>query len=188
MSAAATWRPEIPGWSDDILLYYHLVAGELPDGAIIAEVGVNAGRSAVYLAERLLALGKRRVHFYAIDWWPGEGFRRELLATYRAGLASDEAIDLLRVVRCDGVRAASLFLHESLDFVFIDSDHSEPGMVEHLRVWTPKVKPGGILAGHDYSEVDWPGVVRAVDAHFGRERIGRPTSTVWEYRKPGVPR
>lgn len=38
----------------------------------------------------------------------------------------------------------------SLDFVYIDGDHSYDGALLDLRVWTPKVKRGGVIAGHDY--------------------------------------
>lgn len=54
---------------------------------------------------------------------------------------------------------------ESLDFVFIDGDHSEPSVRNDLTAWWPLVRPGGLFSGHDYG---WlarqAGVRRAVDA------------------------
>jgi cephalosporin hydroxylase len=190
----AQWRPLIPGWSKDILPFYARVAGELVDGDIVVEVGVHSGRSIFYLAEQLLGLGKRNVELYAIDWWRGPQFRQQLLKTMAEnrfnGITAQE-IDMVKVVSFEGARAARLFRDDELAGVFIDSDHEEKGMLEHLAAWAPKVKTGGFIAGHDYCFEDWPGVVRAVDEFFnphGAEGddnpIGRPTRTVWEVRQP----
>ena len=55
-------------------------------------------------------------------------------------------------------------LDGSLDFVYLDGDHSEAAVAGDIRLWRPLVKPGGILAGHDYGHPDFPGVKQAVDA------------------------
>ena len=46
-----------------------------------------------------------------------------------------------------------------LDFIFIDGDHSYEGALKDIANYYPKVKSGGIFAGHDYY---WPGVNRAI--------------------------
>ena len=61
--------------------------------------------------------------------------------------------------------AARLFEDESLDAVFIDADHSYEAVKLDIQNWMPKVRKGGILAGHDYNSA-WPGVVRAVNEIF----------------------
>lgn len=38
----------------------------------------------------------------------------------------------------------------ALDWVYIDADHHAKAVYDDLCVWYPKVKPGGIVAGHDY--------------------------------------
>jgi len=48
----------------------------------------------------------------------------------------------------------------SLDFVFIDAMHTYEAVKEDIRAWFPKIRSGGIVAGHDYS---WDGVKKAVD-------------------------
>jgi len=55
-----------------------------------------------------------------------------------------------------------------IDFVYIDADHSYLGVFNDLCRWTPKVRPGGIIGGHDYDHVDFPGVKQAVDEFFRR--------------------
>jgi predicted O-methyltransferase YrrM len=58
--------------------------------------------------------------------------------------------------------AASLFQDGSLDGVFIDADHTYEAVKMDIQNWMPKVRKGGILAGHDYVET-WPGVIEAVN-------------------------
>jgi predicted O-methyltransferase YrrM len=48
-----------------------------------------------------------------------------------------------------------------LDLAFIDGDHSYEAVKHDIQNWKKKVRPGGILAGHDYHS-DFPGVVLAV--------------------------
>lgn len=48
---------------------------------------------------------------------------------------------------------------ESLDFVYIDGDHSYEAVKKDLEAWYPKVKSGGMFCGHDYN---YPDVERAV--------------------------
>ena len=61
--------------------------------------------------------------------------------------------------------AAGLFKDESLDAVFIDADHSYEAVKMDIENWMPKVRKGGILAGHDYNSA-WPGVIKAVNEIF----------------------
>jgi hypothetical protein len=46
--------------------------------------------------------------------------------------------------------AVTDFADESLDFVYVDANHSCAGALEDMRAWFPKIKPGGVFAGHDY--------------------------------------
>ena len=56
----------------------------------------------------------------------------------------------------------------SLDFVYIDGDHSYDSCKEDINMWLPKIKQGGIIAGHDYLEACFMGVVNAVNETFGK--------------------
>lgn len=52
---------------------------------------------------------------------------------------------------------------EYLDVVYIDADHSYDGVKKDLELSFKKVKTGGIIMGHDYTNAMFPGVVSAVD-------------------------
>lgn len=66
-----------------------------------------------------------------------------------------------RVINEDSAVAASQVEDESLDFVFIDGDHTYEACKRDILAWLPKVKPAGWITGHDYFE--FPGVKQAVD-------------------------
>lgn len=75
--------------------------------------------------------------------------------------AKDRAI----IVRKDSLTAAKDFEDNSLDFVFLDADHTYEAVKADIDAWHPKIKEGGILCGHDYAHpdyLDW-GVDKAVD-------------------------
>ena len=51
---------------------------------------------------------------------------------------------------------------QSLDFVYIDADHSFNEVMRDIIVWSDRVRPGGVVSGHDY---DTPDVKAAVDVY-----------------------
>jgi len=61
------------------------------------------------------------------------------------------------------------FEDESLDYIFIDGDHSYEGALRDCELFFPKIKSGGIFAGHDWS---FDGVRKAVNEF--KDRNGSP--------------
>jgi predicted O-methyltransferase YrrM len=59
----------------------------------------------------------------------------------------------------------------SLDFVYIDADHRFDFVMRDVIEWSKKVRPGGIVAGHDYYHFKKSGVVEAVDAYTFAHQI-----------------
>lgn len=59
---------------------------------------------------------------------------------------------------------------KKVDFIYIDGDHRKKSVEKDLEAWWPKLRRGGIFAGHDYdkSDKDVKGVVKAVDEHIKR--------------------
>lgn len=64
--------------------------------------------------------------------------------------------------------AAILIADNSLDFVYIDGNHTYEFVTEDIFLWYPKVKRGGLLSGHDY---DYKSVKQAVDEFIGKENL-----------------
>ena len=174
------YRPYIEGWSTDILPWYRRVAAELPDGAAVVEVGVYYGRSLLFLAEELYTQGKTRCRLYGID--PCEWREGQWETLKRNQLSIGPAAGMVRVVRIPSIEAATEFADRSLDLVFIDAEHDYTNVKRDIEAWTSKVKPNGLLAGHDYNEGAHPGVVQAV-----RECVDVFTTydhnDVWESRR-----
>jgi 6-hydroxymethylpterin diphosphokinase MptE-like/Methyltransferase domain len=85
---------------------------------------------------------------------------------YAAALATYKSFgDRAMLIRKPSLDAVAVFDDASLDFAFIDGDHSYEGARDDILAWAPKVKPGGWLCGHDYrnKDVPFPGVDAAVD-------------------------
>lgn len=111
-----------------------------------AEIGVYKGK----FCEKFCLHG---IKMYAIDDWSShdgeDPQRQEYLYNYskkvleRAGSAT--------VIRKTSMEAVKDFKPNNLDFVYIDADHSFRGIAQDLYEWYKRVKPGGIVSGHDYS-------------------------------------
>ena len=64
---------------------------------------------------------------------------------------------------------------ESLDFVFIDAEHTEEDCSADIIAWLPKVKPTGRIMGHD---ANWDGVEKAYTKLLKKVKVWRPDE-VW---------
>jgi hypothetical protein len=119
-----------------------------------AEIGVERGVNAEYLLK-----GMPELTLFCVDCWqPYEGYREgrhysaaRLDSFYELTKTRLAAFGARVVLRKQfSVEAAAKFADESLDFVFIDANHSFNSCAEDLAVWSPKVKKGGIISGHDF--------------------------------------
>ena len=73
--------------------------------------------------------------------------------------------DIVTPIQGKSLDAVSMFEDESIDFIFIDASHEYKDVLSDITSWYPKLKPGGLIAGDDYSKC-WSGVIRAVDEYF----------------------
>lgn len=74
------------------------------------------------------------------------------------------------------------FEDNSIDFIYIDGQHTYDDVARDLNLYLPKLKQGGIVAGHDYHEV-WPGVKKAVDEIAGIPELTYEDTSWWSYHK-----
>lgn len=60
------------------------------------------------------------------------------------------------IINKTSIEALKDFEDESLDFVYIDGNHTLPYITMDIFGWERKVKKGGIISGHDYAFVRGP--------------------------------
>ena len=174
-------RLRIPGNTAVESLYARWLQTPPRPGATVVEVGTALGKSLSYLVDRLIEMGRRDVHVYAVDSWCGSARNGEQQrwADQEGGdfslyakqmLAHDpEAFEMIRPLRIDSVRAAECFRTGSgaeIDLAVIDAGHQYDDVCADIEAWLPRVKRGGIIAGDDYDPVVFEGVVRAVNERF----------------------
>lgn len=172
-----TTSADIHGWFDFRDVYDHL-AQWLPSGGTFAEIGCWKGKSIVYMAQRLQDLEKDCIN-YGIDTFGGdeETGKVDVYQEYKSNLMKSGVSLEVQTVKMPSVEAASKFKGQ-FDAVFIDAAHDEANATADIAAWLPKVKSGGILAGHD---ADAPGVIVALkNNNLKTERMGR----CWLYKKP----
>lgn len=114
------------------------------------EVGSEQGYNAVEIAKQY----KGELHCVDI-WKDGKGFIVDFLHNTKGLNVHHHVID--------SVAGAQRFADESLDFVYIDDDHSYEGVKRSFNAWLPKVRIGGIVSGHDYGINDCIGVKQFID-------------------------
>lgn len=142
-----------------------------------AEIGVYVGAYSRVLLDIIPDLNLLCVDSWAHKTWRERAYPLavEILSLYPGA----------RVVRGKSVDVAKTIADNSLDFVFIDADHSYAAVREDLLAWVPKVRVGGIVSGHDYFESHKTklGVVRAVDEYV-KEHGYALELTEWDRENP----
>lgn len=126
------------------------------------EVGVASGRFSEHFLRDLQNIS-------SFEWTMIEPFPNdELLERYnpRSGKGKWELQGLLDGVKHNFYNASSLdemllkqLPNESFDFIYLDGDHSYEGVKKEMFEYWPKVKKGGMLAGHDYCNLGEPSLL-----------------------------
>lgn len=208
------WQ-DVPGWTcPRIIELYDEMARELKPGAVAIECGVAYGKSLAYLASVL----DPGVDILAVDIWQTfqgrttfpEAFRKARF-DHRSPMAAAKrnVVDVLERMnpagdqalysRIEWIQARSedvpKYLDFEVDFVFLDDHHEEESVYAEIMAWLPRLKSGGVIAGHDIND-HYPGVERGVRRAL--ERISAPGAIevrppapgengwggVWKWRKP----
>ena len=143
-----------------------------PTGGVVAEVGVQRGAFSLQIYATL----KPRV-FYLIDCWekqdgdyvsdPANNQRHGM--NYQAVQRRFSRLPGCQIMKMYSVDAAKRIADSSLDFLYIDANHTHDAVLQDLNAWWPKIRVGGAMAGHDYirDEKPWVQVVQAFET-WGR--------------------
>jgi len=157
---------KIDGWFTYPKLYAEMA--KTFDNAIFVEVGTWKGRSASYMVVEIIN-NKKNIKFYCVDTWQGS-VEHTNFQEIKDGTLFDVFISNMKEVegkyipmRMTSEEASRQFKDESIDFIFIDASHEYGDVKNDIKCWLPKVKKGGVIAGHDY---DLPEVQKAVQEVF----------------------
>jgi len=133
-----------------------------------AEVGVRTGQTSSHLLRVFPDL-----HLHTVDPWVPQPTGNETYDDWDFNAMKHEFQSNVRDFKSRithhemfSVEAANEVSDNSLDFVFIDAQHDYYSVKADILAWMYKVRPGGLLCGHDYDQVKFPGVVKAVKGFF----------------------
>jgi hypothetical protein len=119
-----------------------------------AEIGVASGRFSGQLYTWI-----PKLKLYGIDpYVVYDGYSEGGVFKYSKSIENQYELAKLRMAPYDGytpmkefsMDAVKKFEDNSLDFVFIDGNHAYEYVTDDITKWAKKVRPGGIIAGHDY--------------------------------------
>jgi len=162
---------------------------DLPNNFVMAEIGCYAGEATTFFAVKASKI-------YAIDPWEDYTDKSTLISSAQGyeniinmnGV--EEEFDKVMAIHPNIVKLkglSNLIVKEIpdcfLDVVYVDGNHSYNNVLEDIRLWIPKLKPDGIISGHDYGFYD---IMEAM-----RKTIGTPHKTYadcsWAKRLPSKP-
>lgn len=138
---------EIPVGRDNLSKWLH---------ELNLEIGVELGVAAGEYSENLCQ-DNPQMKVYGIDpWIPYRGYRDYSKPRTFAKLHQEANTRLAKYPRYKLIREFSLdalkrFADNSLDFVYIDANHQDPFITQDIEGWSQKIRPGGIISGHDYA-------------------------------------
>lgn len=145
------------------------IINQLGPGVIGVELGVWYGNNAGYLLQECKNIEK----LYGIDpYLPYQDWNRYIDKNSIDSIKNTAVSNLMQfgkrfvLIENTAEKSKKLFNDYSLDFIFIDGDHSFEMCYHDLISYYDKVKQGGLFSGHDYS---LPGVNKAL-AKFRKER------------------
>lgn len=166
----------IHGWMDYQDLYTMMV-NQAPDPAHFVEVGSWKGCSAAYMAVEIIN-SQKNIQLDCVDTWLGSPEHQaggqfqdadciagQLFEKFQENMAP--VAHVVSAKRGESLMVVEEYQDASLDFVFIDANHTYEHVKADILAWLPKIKSGGYLAGHDYT---WPGPRQAVDELFAATR------------------
>ena len=153
-------------------------------------VGVEIGVCLAHTTESFVKGIKNLKKLYAIDNYPtfvdwgGADFNKERQDLMKEA-AKEKLIpykDKVEFLHVSSEEFVKTLKDESLDFVFIDGDHSFEAALKDFQNYYPKIKKGGIFAGHDI-QLD---SVRNALTYFLKERTNEVTgvtNSAWYLKK-----
>ncbi len=169
----------IPGWMTFAeLTWLRRTALAMPPRSRVVELGCWKGRATA-------AVAVPHVQLFSVDnFRGGDNTTRRLAARENvkaAFLSNVRKFGLpVTLIAMDTRKAARLFPDGSVDWLFSDADHER--FRQELSRWLPKVKPGGVVSGHDYGTIKFPNIARTLRGLGVRFAVA-PGTSIWFFMK-----
>lgn len=155
----------------------------VPQGGLVAELGVARGE----FSAALLRTHPQIAQLYAIDKWNDERHPKSEKHAACKNLADQRAVIVHQTF--EQAAASPQFDGIEFDLIYVNGyAHTGQDGGRTFDLWWPKLKRGGILAGHDY-DPHWPKTIRAVNTFAGQRNLiintirERPFNSWW-VKKP----
>lgn len=149
----------------------------------IVEIGSYRGKSCVIMARGSLALGDGAARIIAIDPHlvgkdsPRFDFHQRDRAVLQSAVCSFGVEHMVTEMVMTSREAFEKWDGSAIDLLWVDGDHSYEAARFDLESFGSLVRPGGVVAAHDYS-ARFPGVVRAWNEVMTASRGFGPTKRV----------
>jgi len=128
---------------------------KLPKDGLVAELGVNKGE----FSQEILRVSKPQI-FYLVDAWDSERYDGGLRNRVESMFVNQITAGKVMIHQGYSTDLASSFEDRYFDWIYIDTDHSYQVTKAELHAYKNKIKPDGIIAGHDYSQGNWGKILR----------------------------
>lgn len=118
---------------------------ELPKNGIVAELGVDKGG----FSQMILEINHpQKLHL--IDSWNTERYHSGLKIKVEERFSKEISNESVVIHQGFSTDFAENFPNSYFDWIYIDTDHSYQTTKNELLLYKDKIKPGGIIAGHDF--------------------------------------
>ena len=121
----------------------------LPVNGLIAEIGVARG-----FFSKLILETCNPQKLFLIDLWEDESdseYSEQALVSVKQKMADAIAKKQVEILRGWSGEMIERLPEYSLDWVYIDAAHDYASVVRDLDACRKRIKPGGFIAGHDYT-------------------------------------
>lgn len=126
---------------------FHLL-DVLPKNAVVAELGVEHGLFSKEIIDRCSP-----AELVLVDTWPDETIKQacieNAMVSEKTFLKQTTSVEFLNSVR-----------ENTLDWVYIDTDHTYATTKAELQAAAKAVKEDGYICGHDYTSISYSGLKR----------------------------
>jgi len=129
-------------------------------GSVVAEIGTYVGDTTVS-ASKLVK--QKEGTYIAVDWFKGspnttgdhqheELNGKKVIDVFKENIKQADTEDIITIYNMTSLEAADKIPDASIDICFIDADHHYENVKADILAFLPKIKPDGIICGHDFEK------------------------------------